>query len=293
MKNIHLIKTDNPSRLHLGKSGLVLCDLVFNPTTINSQNIYITDNSEIKEGDWVLGDFPDNPIGKVISKYGQEFTAQSLNGNKHGLTEYDSKKIILTTDDQLIQNGVQAIDDEFLQWFVKNPSCERVEISYGLLKPFKSTEKGYMIHLPDNGGIIEPKESAMDKDSIDKFFDSLSDNELKEKWNKYNKHSEQENSVTISEFIKNIKQEGYICPHTKIQCDDECCLSVEDCHLLASIDILSEPKQQSLTYSEASKKEERIFNSNIVIKEMKQWKNFVINGLKNLIKVNKPSVRKS
>jgi hypothetical protein len=289
MKNIHLIKTDKPSRLHLGKSGLVLCDLVFNPTTINSQNIYITNSEKPKARDWVLGDFPDNPIGKVISKYGQEFTAQSLNGNKHGLTEYDSKKIILTTDPDLIKDGVQSIDDEFLQWFVKNPSCERVEVADLWKDGNPSTHDTYQIIIPKE----EPKESAMDKDSIDKFFDSLSDDELKEKWNKYNKHSEQENSVTISEFIKNIKQEGYICPHTKIQCDDECCLSVEDCHLLASIDILSEPKQQSLTYSEASKKEERIFNSNIVIKEMKQWKNFVINGLKNLIKVNKPSVRKS
>jgi hypothetical protein len=128
MKNIHLIATDKPSRLHLGKSGLVLCDLVFNPTTINSQNIYITNSEKPKARDWVLGDFPDNPIGKVISKYGQEFTAQSLNGDKYGLAEYDSNKIILTDDKDLIKDGVQAIDDEFLEWFVKNPSCEEVEV---------------------------------------------------------------------------------------------------------------------------------------------------------------------
>jgi hypothetical protein len=38
------------------------------------------------------------------------------------------RKIILTTDIDLIKNDVQAIDDEFLQWFVKNPSCEFVPI---------------------------------------------------------------------------------------------------------------------------------------------------------------------
>jgi hypothetical protein len=38
------------------------------------------------------------------------------------------KKIILTTDQDLIKDGVQAIDDEFLEWFVKNPSCEFVEV---------------------------------------------------------------------------------------------------------------------------------------------------------------------
>jgi len=38
------------------------------------------------------------------------------------------KKIILTTDQDLIKDGIQAIDDEFLEWFVKNPSCEYVEV---------------------------------------------------------------------------------------------------------------------------------------------------------------------
>jgi hypothetical protein len=38
------------------------------------------------------------------------------------------KKIILTTDQNLIKDGVQAIDDEFLEWFVKNPTCEFVKI---------------------------------------------------------------------------------------------------------------------------------------------------------------------
>ena len=39
-------------------------------------------------------------------------------------------KIILTTDPDLIKDGVQAIDDEFLHWFVKNPSCEWINVKY-------------------------------------------------------------------------------------------------------------------------------------------------------------------
>ena len=39
-----------------------------------------------------------------------------------------SKKIILTDNQDLINDGVQPIPDEFLEWFVKNPSCESVEI---------------------------------------------------------------------------------------------------------------------------------------------------------------------
>jgi hypothetical protein len=38
------------------------------------------------------------------------------------------KEILLSTDIELTQDGVQAIDDEFLEWFVKNPSCESVDV---------------------------------------------------------------------------------------------------------------------------------------------------------------------
>ena len=44
-----------------------------------------------------------------------------------------SKKIILTTDQNL--DGVQKIDDEFLQWFVKNPSCEEVAVEREMYMP--------------------------------------------------------------------------------------------------------------------------------------------------------------
>ena len=40
----------------------------------------------------------------------------------------DYKKIILTTDQDLIADGVQPIGEEFFEWFVKNQSCERVEV---------------------------------------------------------------------------------------------------------------------------------------------------------------------
>jgi hypothetical protein len=75
-------------------------------------NIYITSDEEIKEGDYMYD--IDGDVGKAIGSDMKEFE-----GNK---------KIILTTDQDLIKDGVQAIDDEFLEWFVKNPSCEEVKI---------------------------------------------------------------------------------------------------------------------------------------------------------------------
>jgi hypothetical protein len=79
-----------------------------------NQNIYITSDEEIKEGDWVIDN--NGLLAKVIT----ELTWHFIN----------YKKIILTTDQSL--DGVQAIDDDFLEWFVKNPTCESVVVNYEL-----------------------------------------------------------------------------------------------------------------------------------------------------------------
>ena len=88
------------------------------PTNKLIQNIYITSDEEIKEGDWVF-----NFEYNYIVQY---------NSEKHD-NKFWYKKIILTTDQDLIKDGVQAIDDEFLEWFVKNPSCEEVDIKRNYL----------------------------------------------------------------------------------------------------------------------------------------------------------------
>jgi hypothetical protein len=111
MKNIHILPTDRPSRLRYNLSNT----LVFTKEHYRdygkkvNQNIYITSDEKPKKGEYSLYQ---NKIHKCIEDIiGDEF-----------------KKIILTTDQDLIKDGVQAIDDEFLKWFVKNPSCEEVEL---------------------------------------------------------------------------------------------------------------------------------------------------------------------
>lgn len=124
MKNIYLIPTDKPSSLgYDGNKTLHLTNMFIDDYV----NIYITSNEEIKEGDWY---FDGTDLVHKKTKYNDTL----VDGHK------DAKKIILTTDQDLIKEGVQAIPDDFLEWFVKNPSCERVEIFEQYRKCCRNTD---------------------------------------------------------------------------------------------------------------------------------------------------------
>ena len=120
-----------------------------------TKHIYITSDEEIKKGDWFYC-FQTNNSLKCFKK------ENSLLNGYH--TKYT--KIILTTDIDLIKDGIQPIDDDFLEWFVKNPSCEFVEVRYEVLKPFQSIDKGYILRLPDTDVLEEPKQEPLDKKSL-------------------------------------------------------------------------------------------------------------------------------
>jgi len=121
MKNIHILPTDKPSRLRITSKGKLILSTIAVGSKGETQNIYITSDEEIKVGDWchTIGTSLFNEqIGKVTKKVIED------NG-KYGVV---FKKIILTDNQDLIKDGVQTIDDEFLEWFIKNPSCESVEV---------------------------------------------------------------------------------------------------------------------------------------------------------------------
>jgi hypothetical protein len=128
---IHLIPTDKPSRLtkqgdDLEKIWLYTRPIDFRANEIYPQHIYITDNSEIKEVDWI---FANQGTHKVTDIKDDKYPYGTLNYKGDKIYHHKSwKKIILTTDPDLIKEGIQPISDEFLQWFVKNPSCEEVEV---------------------------------------------------------------------------------------------------------------------------------------------------------------------
>ena len=141
MKNIHVLPTPKPSRLH-EYDYLSPMRLSKEPLKWRlGRNIYITNDEEIKEGDWCLFNRFPNVVSKATSNMSSSGSA---------------KKIILTDNTKLIKNGVQAIPDEFLEWFVKNPSCEEVEVEQEILKLVHNPN--YVNHTPNGDGIyLTPK----------------------------------------------------------------------------------------------------------------------------------------
>jgi len=205
MKNLHLIPTDKPSRLHYftaNKAGYYLYpnnELIVprNPNCIN-QNIYITSDEEIKEGDWFY-----NTLYNFIARTGD-------------ITAYDFK-IILTTNKLLIKDGVQAIDEEFLQWFVKNSNCEKVEVETDRVFRF---DEFHGREFFNRHKIIIPKEEP--KDIILGYKTSLDAQMLNSQYVDFsNPNADKISSASTTSF----KQETHICKHCGVettQSDDEC-----------------------------------------------------------------------
>ena len=148
MKNIHVLPTHKPSRLYLISKTLTLSILSTKHENNIGRHIYITSDETTKcEICWHY-----NRIFNTISK--EESAGY--------------KKIILTTDQDLIKDGVQAIDNEFLEWFVKNPSCEEVDVE--IESKFDRVDG----HYHDVWEIIIPKEEPKFEESINNLFNLMS-----------------------------------------------------------------------------------------------------------------------
>jgi hypothetical protein len=110
------------------------------------ENIYITNSSDIIVKDYVVVSCSEVNIEEVRIVTGY-YNEQFLFDDKSQIHMDYCKKIILTTNEDLIKDGVQAINNDFLQWFVKNPSCEEVEIK-SLLSDNGNVFYGYKIIIP-------------------------------------------------------------------------------------------------------------------------------------------------
>ena len=121
MKNLYLLPSPNPSRLYyFGNSPelrLTKYPNLFRAFERSTQHIYITNNDKFSKDQYITDGI------EVIKASSKLVEAQGL------VNRRDWKKIILTTDVFLINEGIQAIPEEFLKWFVENPKCESVEVN--------------------------------------------------------------------------------------------------------------------------------------------------------------------
>lgn len=195
MKNIHVLPTDKPSRLAYDfyeKFYLLSEDTQFFEfqNLVQNRELYITSDEEIKEGDY----FP------LYNEWDNKIEGfKKWDGKLPLMVKGLQLKIILTTDQDLIKNGVQAIGDEFLRWFIKNPSCEEVEVDKGYrgLNLFN-----YKIIIPKK----EPKQETL-KEAKQRILDSnyMTKNDADfiagAKWQAQRMYSEEESIQKIIDYV--------------------------------------------------------------------------------------------
>jgi hypothetical protein len=208
MKNLHVLPTDKPSRLWTNnlRRRLELDEFPERHPTNIAKHIYITSDQEPKEGDWVVENhtFKRQPyIGKCFYPKNdgtvtdeilkRDLLSVKYEGHYETLAlKHNCKKITLTTDQDLIKDSVQAIDDEFLEWFVKNPSCERVEIETFEVEDYvgfaghtgyPTFHNEYKIIIPKE----EPEQSVEEytQQGLEKYFEEPEQETLEEAAEKY------------------------------------------------------------------------------------------------------------
>jgi hypothetical protein len=192
MKNIHVLPTDKPSKLFKDDFGkyFISINIDQEQNHFKPQHIYITSDEEIKEKTLI---FCSKENRVIVNQY-------------HTNIPITYKKIILTTDQDLINDGVQAIDDEFLEWFVKNPSCEEIEIE----KYFHEVGDAYdyEIIIPQEESKQETleevaKEYASRYGEIDIVINKAV--RFGAKWQEERMYSEEEVQLILSKLLTDIK----------------------------------------------------------------------------------------
>lgn len=101
-----------------------------------NNNIYITNSAKIKEGEWCFELYNGDSKAKAPKfedSNGDTWWLRKINMNCSP-TSIGVKKIILTTDQKLIKDGIQSIAPEFTEWFAQNKECEQVEINNEVIK---------------------------------------------------------------------------------------------------------------------------------------------------------------
>jgi hypothetical protein len=141
-------------------------------TSFKAQYLYVTSKDPYQKGGWVKNVTIEAEPPFKLDVHGIRYTQ---------LAPCKFEKIVLTTDDYLIQDGIHSVEDDFLDWFCKNSTCQSVEFTKNYLSndgqwkevllPSEwevDTKVGYKIIIPKEeplydygwckGNVILPKE---------------------------------------------------------------------------------------------------------------------------------------
>jgi hypothetical protein len=218
MKNIHILKSEKASKLHLKPSGFYLTkeENSYIPYSY-PQNVYITSDEEIK--DWFIY----KSENKTIVLKAKTINSHTIIVDSHievgtWVSLKCCKKIILTTDQDLIKDGVQSIDDEFLEWFLRNPDCKYIEVQKILgcvdldaICYFGDTSCPNAPHCHKSSyKIVIPKRVEEKYDffkEFKKYFENTPKEKILEDWNKSAYLDLDHIGPTVEEFINNSIEE--------------------------------------------------------------------------------------
>lgn len=123
-QNIYVIETKGLTDVYKDKC----CNVVYSPfidlPNLTGLHIYIVSDDEINENDW--------HINKTMNEADRASRNLSINHKSDG--EFGAsirkqyKKIILTSNINLVSDGVEALDNNFYSWFAKNPDRKHIKI---------------------------------------------------------------------------------------------------------------------------------------------------------------------
>jgi len=201
-KNIWLLPTNKPSRLSINCETDLLQLGLDNRMFHDDMHIYITSDEEIGTDEYYFH-----------LKNNEYYNSGRIEELDKDMKFW--KKIILTTDPDLIKDKVLAINDEFLEWFVKNTNCEQISVEEvyfhgnGYYKASElSEQEREKYSFMKEYKIIIPKEETKPKtmlESLQEYFKNTPKEKVLEDWNEF-QHLDNE-GITVKEFLENQKQE--------------------------------------------------------------------------------------
>ena len=173
MKNVHLLQTEvYPAKLQLDRDYGTLT-IFDEPCVSNGQdfvgaNLYITSNEEIQIDEWCFEIYNRESTAvapRFIDENNNTWWLRQINMSVSA-DDANCKKIILTTDVRLIKDGVQAIDDEFLEWFIKNQKRE-----IPIITTTVNNESRYTTNIGFESWRKEPKQETLEE-AAERFFNN-------------------------------------------------------------------------------------------------------------------------